>query len=321
MTDIHSIKAPFTENQVTVFQLDGQSVRGRSVQIGSELERAINAGSKTPRYPDVVARLLGEAMMIGALVARALKFDGRLVVQCHGTNDGAISLLMADCTTDGHIRGYARWDEDALKEIEADNRNPGAQTLLGGGTFSMTIDQGPDMDQYQGLAAIEGESLSVCAEHYFAQSEQVPTKVHLACGQVQMPGGKMEWRGGGMMLQRIAQDTARAATEDDWLTAQSLFKTLSDAELIDPDLPQEELLYRLFHEGGVRVIETMPVDANCRCSRERLLDAMEGFQPEALFEMAEEGVITANCEFCAGRYEFELEKLLGSAGRRTPKEG
>ena len=295
----------FIDNQVTVFQLDGQSVRGRSVQLGSELERAINAGQDTPRYPERVARLLGEAMMIGALVARALKFDGRLVVQCHGTNDGAISLLMADCTTDGHIRGYARWNEDKLKEIELDNKNPGAETLMGGGTFSMTIDQGPDMDQYQGLAAIKGESLSVCAEHYFAQSEQIPTKVHLACGQVQLPGGKTEWRGGGMMLQRIAQDTARAATEEDWLTAQSLFQTLSDAELIDPDLPQDELLYRLFHEGGVRVIETMPVDADCRCSRERLLDALKGFTAEALEEMAESGKITANCEFCAEDYVFD----------------
>lgn len=295
----------FIDNQVTVFQLDGQSVRGRSVQLGSELERAINAGLEDGRYPDRVARLLGEAMMIGALVARALKFDGRLVVQCHGTNEGAVSLLMADCTTDGHIRGYARWDKDKLKEIELDNINPGAETLLGGGTFSMTIDQGQDMDQYQGLAAIEGESLSVCAEHYFAQSEQVPTKVHLACGQVQVPGGKMEWRGGGMMIQRIAQDTARTATEEDWLTAKSLFATLSDAELIDPDLPQAELLYRLFNEGGVRLIETMPVDADCRCSRERLLNALKGFTAEALEEMAEEGIITANCEFCAADYEFD----------------
>ena len=299
----------FIDNQVTVFQLDGQSVRGRSVQLGSELERAINAVQDSQRYPERVARLLGEAMMIGALVARALKFEGRLVVQCHGTNDGAISLLMADCTTDGHIRGYARWDADKLREIELDNKNPGAETLLGGGTFSMTIDQGPDMDQYQGLAAIEGESLSVCAEHYFAQSEQVPTKVHLACGQVQLPGGKTQWRGGGMMIQRIAQDTARAATEEDWLTAKSLFGTLTDAELIDPDLPQEELLYRLFHEVGARLIETMPVDANCRCSRDRLLHALKGFTAQALEDMAEDGAITANCEFCAQDYVFDPQDL------------
>jgi molecular chaperone Hsp33 len=308
--------AEILDDHVTVFQLDGQSVRGRSVRLGAELERAINAGQATPRYPERVARLLGEAMMIGALVARALKFEGRLIVQCHGTNKGAVSLLMADCTTDGHIRGYARWDPDMLRQIELDNRNPGAESLLGGGTFSMTIDQGPDMDQYQGLAAVQGESLSACAEHYFAQSEQIPTKVQLACGQVQVPGGQMEWRGGGMMLQRIAQDTARAATEDDWLTAKSLFGTLTDAELIDPDLPHTALLYRLFHEGGVRILETMAVDANCRCSRARLLDALKGFQDSALEEMAENGTISANCEFCAAEYVFDLNQL-----KREPSEG
>ncbi len=297
------------DNQVTVFQLEGQSVRGRSVQLGSELERAINAGQTEGRYPDCVARLLGEAMMIGALVAQALKFKGRLVVQCHGTNKGAISLLMADCTTDGHIRGYARWDEDTLRQIELDSKNPGAETLLGGGTFSMTIDQGPDMDQYQGLAAIQGESLSVCAEHYFAQSEQIPTKVRLACGQVQLPGGQSEWRGGGVMLQRIAGDDARADTQDDWLTAKALFATLSDAELIDPELPQADLLFRLFNEGGVRVLATTAIDADCSCSRERLHHAMCGFATEALEEMAEDGVITANCEFCATEYAFKLDEL------------
>jgi len=137
------------------------------------------------RYPDLISRLLGEAMLIGALVTQALKFKGRLVIQCHGTNEGAISLLMADCTTDGAIRGYARWDDQSL---------------------SMTIDQGPDMDQYQGLAAIQGESLSECAQHYFEQSEQIPTEIKLAVGQVQNPGSEPTWRGGGMMIQKIADD-------------------------------------------------------------------------------------------------------------------
>jgi molecular chaperone Hsp33 len=177
MTDTHHIETDL----VTVFQLDEQPVRGRAVKLGPALEKALNP-SGDGRYPDPVARLLGEAMMTGALVAQSLKFDGRLVVQCHGTNEGAVSLLMADCTTAGNIRGYARWDAAKLKEIELDSRNPGADALLGGGTFSMTIDQGPDMDQYQGIAAIEGASLSSCAEHYFNQSEQIPTRIKLACG-------------------------------------------------------------------------------------------------------------------------------------------
>lgn len=292
-----------TDNCVTVFQLEGQPVRGRAVRLGSALDGAITA-----RYPDIVARMLGEAMLVGALVAQSLKFEGRLVIQCHGTNKGAISLLMADCTSSGNIRGYARWDADKLKEIELDNRAPGANTLLGGGTFSMTIDQGPDMDLYQGLAEIEGESLSACAEHYFQQSEQIPTKIRLACGQSVDETGS-HWRGGGMIIQKVANDESRADTDDAWNTACSLFATLSDAELIDPDLSQNSLLFRLFHEGGVRVIGAHDVKAQCACSRERLYTTLKSFDANAISDMAEDGIITANCEFCNTDYVFTLEDL------------
>lgn len=303
MTDLqHS--SDITDDSVTVFQLDQQPVRGRSVSLGPALHKALGQ-----RYPDLVARLLGEAMLISAIVAQSLKFNGRLVIQCHGTNKGAVSLLMSDCTTDGHIRGYARWDADALKELQLDNRNPGAEDLLGGGTFSMTIDQGPDMDQYQGLAAIEGARLSDCAEHYFKQSEQIPTELRLACGQVQQAGGEMEWRGGGLMIQKIADDATRGDTDEAWDTARALFQTVSDAELLDPDLSQTELLYRLFHEGGVRVVETTPVAAQCKCSKERLENTLKSFEKSALEEMAKDGIIDANCEFCDTTYRFPLAEL------------
>ena len=294
-------------DRVTVFQLDGQPVRGRAVKLGPAIDAALNPGGHA-RYPETVARLLGEAMMTGALVAQSLKFDGRLVVQCHGTNDGAISLLIADCTTEGHIRGYARWDADKLKEIELDVRNPGADVLLGKGTFSMTIDQGPDMDQYQGIAAIEGDSLSSCAEHYFNQSEQIPTRIQLACGQSVDETGS-HWVGAGMMIQKIADDEAREDTALPWETAQQLFATLTDAELIDPDLTMNRLLYRLFNEDGVRVVETHEVKADCRCSRERLLDTLKSFDAAALDDMAEDGIILANCEFCATEYKFPLTEI------------
>lgn len=296
------------DDLVTVFQIEDQPVRGRAVRLGAALDLALTGGQAKTRYPEPVARLLGEAMMIGALVARSLKFDGRLVVQCHGTNKGAVSLLMADCTTGGSVRGYARWDADMLREILLDNRNPGAETLLGGGTFSMTIDQGPDMDQYQGLAAIEGERLSDCAEHYYKQSEQVPTEIRLACGQVITPEGS-HWRGGGMMIQRVAGDVARGDTQESWDTARSLFGTLTDAELIDPDVGQNRLLFRLFHEDGVRIEETTRVDAKCRCSRERLLRTLASFEAEQLADIAEDGQITANCEFCGTDYAFALGDL------------
>lgn len=293
-----------TNNQLKVFQLDEQPVRGRALHISSTLDKAIGN-----RYPETVARLLGEAMMIGALVARSLKFDGRLIIQCHGTNEGAISLLMADCTTDGAIRGYARWDEQRLKEILLDSRSPGADTLLGKGTFSMTIDQGTDMDQYQGLAAIQGESLSDCAEHYFEQSEQIPTKIRLACGQ-SVQKNKTQWQGGGMIIQKIADDELRGDTVNAWETAQSLFATLSDAELIDPDLSSEQLLFRLFHENGVRVIENHYVRAECSCSETRLRNTMKNFDAAALEDIAEAGKITASCEFCGQEYVFELKDII-----------
>lgn len=299
-----------TDNEVTVFQLDGQPVRGRAVNLGQALNDALTNPEGGSRYPDEIARLLGEAMLLGALVTQALKFNGRLVVQCHGTNEGAVSLLMADCTTNGAIRGYARWDDEKLKEAKLDSRNPGADTLLGGGTFSMTIDQGPDMDQYQGLAAIKGDRLSDCAQHYFEQSEQIPTEIRLAVGQVQESGGDPQWRGGGMMIQKIADDTLRGETQDAWDTARSLFGTLSDAELIDPDLSQNRLLFRLFHEDGVRIVETHKISGECRCSRERLENTLKSFDRDALEDMAEDDdTIKANCEFCATDYVFKLSEI------------
>ena len=296
------------DNQLTVFTVGGTDdalapVRGRAVRLPTALQTAL-----ADRYPEPVARLLGEAMIIGALVARALKFDGRLVVQCHGTNTGAVSLLMADCTTGGQIRGYARYDADALKSVMLDNRNPGADALLGGGTFSMTIDQGPDTDQYQGLAAIQGNRLSDCAEHFFEQSDQIPTMMRLAVGQDVGPDGPV-WTGGGLMIQRVAEDAERGETDDIFETAQALMSTVEPAELIDPDLPMDRLLYRLFNEDGVRVLERHTVSADCRCSKDRLEATLKSFGPEQIAEMAEDGVIRARCEFCDVEYRFAVDAL------------
>ncbi|GHA94979.1 33 kDa chaperonin [Algimonas arctica] len=298
-----------TLNEVTVFTVGGTEtalapVRGRAVRLPNALQTAL-----ADRYPEPIARLLGEAMIIGALVVQSLKFDGRLVVQCHGTNEGAVSLLMADCTTQGHIRGYARYDEDTLQSILLDNRNPGADALLGGGTFSMTIDQGSDMDLYQGLAAVEGKRLSDCAEHFFKTSDQIPTMMRLAVGQDIEDGGSI-WAGGGMMIQRIAEDDARGETGDVYQTATALMSTVTDAELIDPDLPMETLLYRLFNEEGVHVLDTSSVSADCRCSRERLLNTLESFDAAAIADMADaDGNIRAKCEFCDVEFVFPVKDV------------
>jgi len=296
------------DDMVTVFALPEQPVRGRAIHTGAAINAALKCDAGRERYPPLVARMLGEAMMVGALVAKALKFDGRMIVQCHGTNEGAISLLVADCHTDGSMRGYARWDEAMLKEITADNRNPGADVLLGGGTFSMTIDQGAEMDQYQGLAPIEGQTLGECAQNYFEQSEQIPTIVKMALGQVQ-DAGLERWRGGAIMIQKIADDEARGDTADAWMTATTLLGTVSDAELIDPELSQNRLLFRLFNETGVKVVAQGGVRANCRCSRKRLEATLLSFPIAELRETAENGKLDATCEFCGTEYMFEVEGL------------
>ena len=302
------------DDVVSVFAIQDQPVRGRAIHLGAALDKALRDPDGKARYPEPVARMLGEAMMVGALVARALKFDGRIIVQCHGTNEGAISLLVADCSTNGDIRGYARWDEAMLREITLDSRNPGADALLGRGTFSMTIDQGPDMDQYQGVAAIQGTTLGECAESYFNQSEQIPTRVRMAIGQIQK-GAEPHWRGGAIMIQKIAEDELRGDTDDAWATAEALLGTVEDAELLDPAVSQNRLLFRLFHDEGVKVMAQSGVSANCRCSRERLETTLRSFDRAALEEMADsdgtpgDRVITANCEFCGTVYDFPLDEL------------
>lgn len=299
-------------NELTVFTVGGTDdviapVRGRAVRLPSALQTAL-----AERYPDPVARLLGEAMIVGSLVAQSLKFDGRLVVQCHGTNEGAVSLLMADCTTDGQIRGYARYDDAALQSVMLDNRDPGAEALLGGGTFSMTIDQGQDMDLYQGLSAIEGKRLSDCAEHFFEQSDQIPTMMRLAVGQSIGDAGSL-WAGGGIMIQRVAEDGTRGDTSDVFDTAKALMSTVEDAELVDPELPMERLLYRLFNEDGVRVLDRQSVSADCRCSRDRLANTLKSFDPAARADMADEdGMIRALCEFCDVEYVFPVDEVANA---------
>lgn len=297
MTDMY-------DNQTAPVTIGEGAVRGRIIRLGGVLDEALGGD----RYPDSVARVLGEAVLISALVARSLKFDGRLFVQAHGTNDGAISMLVAECTTGGDVRAYARFDEPSLKRILEENPNPDATTLLGGGTFAMTIDQGKDMDRYQGLAAIEGASLGDCAEHYFAQSEQIPTRIKLSVGQIQT-GSNPTWRGGGLMVQRIAGDKARGDAEEAWDMAKAVMKTLSDAELLDPDLSSDNLLYRLFHEQGVSRLDPKDVFAKCSCSRERLHNTLKSFDETAIEDMMEDGKITANCEYCGTDYIFTSDDV------------
>ncbi len=288
------------DNQTAALTIGGGLVRGRIVCMGDALDNILRGHD----YPDVVARLLGEAVMISVLVARALKFEGKLMVQAQGTNEGAVSLVAAECTTSGEVRGYARYDEISLSGILKDNKNPDAKALMGGGTFAMTIDQGAKTDLYQGLSAIEGASLGDCAEHYFAQSEQIPTRLKLSVGELQSGSDNLQWRGSALMVQKIADDEAREESGEAWDLSKAVMGTLSDEEFLDPDLPSETLLYRLFHEQGVALLEAQNIEAKCTCSKERLLAAIKNFDKAAQEEMLENGIIKAKCQFCNTDYEF-----------------
>ena len=304
MTDhAHDTTAAPVDDLAAAFQIEGWPVRGRIVRLGETIDAILSAHA----YPEPVAALLGEACALAALVGSSLKFEGRLIVQAQG--DGPVRYVVADYGTDGHMRGYCRFDEDEVAAASQGFARPGARSLLGQGVFVMTLDRGPDFERTQGITPIEGESLSLAAEHYFQQSEQVPTKVRLAVGSVVTDAG-VGWRAGGALIQLIAGDDARGSTEEVWDRSRALFQTLADDELLDPTITPEILLFRLFHEDGVRLEDARALVAQCRCSRERIAGMLTSFQPEERAEMVEaDGMIRVTCEYCATVYELAPEEI------------
>jgi molecular chaperone Hsp33 len=304
VTDV-SLTSPLTDDLVAAFQIDGQPVRGRIARLGSVVDDILSRHA----YPAPVANLLGEACALAALVGASLKFEGRLILQAQG--DGPVAFVVADYDTTGALRGYCRYDAEKVAAVSSGFSLPGAKTLLGQGVFIMTVDQGEDMDRYQGITPIEGETLALCAEHYFAQSEQVPTRVRLAVGQVQTDAVS-RWRAGGLILQNVAEDDARGPTRDAWETAQALFETLGEDELVDPTVSPERLLYRLFHEDGVRLFKPSSLRAFCRCSQDRIETVLASFPAAERADMVEDdGVIRVTCEYCSRTYEVMPEGIEG----------
>ena len=294
---------PIPDDQVAPFQIEGEPVRGRLARLGPAVDEILRAHA----YPDPVANLLGEACALAALVGSNLKFDGRLIIEARG--DGPVRFVVADYDTSGALRGYCGFDPDAVAEAGKGFARPGARSLLGAGHFMMTVDQGPDMDRYQGITAIEGETLALCAEQYFAQSEQTPTRVRLAVGQADVGKG-LTWRAGGVLIQNIAEDDARGPTAEAWVRTHALLETIGEDELLDPSLSSEQLLFRLFHEDGARMFDAQPLRAFCRCSQTRIETVLRSFEPAERADMVEaDGKIRVTCEFCSKTYAVEPEGL------------
>lgn len=284
---------------VGAFQIEGEPVRGRIARLGPSIDQILRGHD----YPEPVANLLGEACALAALVGSNLKFDGRLIVEARGA--GPVRYVVADYDTSGGLRGYCRFDPAEVAAVSQGFLLPGAKTLLGEGVFMMTVDQGAEMDRYQGVTDIQGETLALCAEQYFAQSEQTPTRVRLAVSQVDGVS-----RAGGFLIQYVAADDARGETIEAWNRTQAFFETIGEDELVDPELSSNGLLFRLFHEDGVRVFGPKSLHAFCRCSQERIETVLKSFDAAEREGMVEDdGKIHVTCEFCSRVYAVEPERL------------
>jgi molecular chaperone Hsp33 len=285
------------DDEVLPFQIERSGLRGRMVRLGPLLEEILTRHA----HPMPVARLLGETVALACLLAGALKYQGVFTLQTR--SDGPISTLMADVTSVGDVRGYARFDGARLPG-EGD-----VPAMLGAGHLAFTVDQGPDTERYQGIVALEGATLAACLQHYFRQSEQVDAGLKVAVGRA---GGT--WRAAGLMVQRLPEPGApdpASDREDDWRRAMVLMASATDGEMLDPDLPPDRLLYRLFHEDGCRVWAPAPLRAACRCSRERVVATLAALPRAEIEELKVDGVVRVTCEFCNAAYVFDDLALAG----------
>lgn len=293
------------------FQIEQCDTRGRLVRLGPALDRLLSRHA----YPEPVAQLVAEAVVLAATMATALKFDGTFTVQAKG--DGPVSLLVADCRTPGHLRGYASFDAGRLDGLEL---GPGGiesivPLLLGKGYLAFTIDpEGPDMERYQGIVELSGPTLAEAAHLYFAQSEQLNARIVLAAQHRRDAGGRRRWRAGGLLLQQLPLQPGGLTGEERglaWEKATALQATTSAGELTDPALPQNDLLYRLFHEDGVRVFDAAPLDNACTCSADKVRGILSTFSAEEIESMVVEGVISVTCQFCSAAYDFPAAAVQG----------
>ena len=316
-----SIPAP--DDSVLPFQVEALGVRGRLVRLGPMLTAMLARHN----YPRAVEGLLAEAVALTAMLGTSLKIEGKFILQTK--TDGPVDMLVVDFSTPGSMRGYAHFDEDAVARLEAVGERIPQEQLLGSGYLAMTIDGGGAEDRYQGVVPLDGETLTNAANTYFAQSEQIPTEVLLCAGQLVEQGadGDAGWRAGGIVVQHLPEggapspmevdsgilpegmDAPELEEDDSWTRAKFLVQTTQDHELLDPTLAGERLLYRLYHEDGVRAFTPIDIERHCTCSRVRVSDMLSQFDANDLADMVKDGKIEVTCEFCNALYCFEPEDV------------
>ena len=308
---------------VLPFSVEALDVRGRVARLGSSLDSILRRHD----YPPAVSRLLGEAVILNVLLATALKMEGRVILQIQ--SDGPVSLLVTDFTSPEGLRGYARFDAAAIAALP---ENYGLTDIVGEGTMAFTIDPRDTVRRYQGVVALNGESLEEVAHAYFSQSEQIPTMVRLAVAETleRIPGEEPRriWRGGGVTVQFLPDASERIVVrdidpgdapddasrderdEDDaWVEAAARTQSAQDHELVDPDISAERLLLRLFNERDVRVFDSFSLSADCKCSSDKIRAMLGQFSDDDRASMVEDGAIKVTCEFCNTEYVLDPQTL------------
>lgn len=305
-----------SDDLVLPFHTGQSGVSGRLIRLGPVVDEIL----KRHDYPEAVSVALGQAIALTALLGTALKFTGKLILQTK--TDGPLGFLVADFEAPGRLRGYAAFDADRTAKLGATEQG----ALLGSGHMAMTIDPGGHLDRYQGIVSMEGRPLTVAAQTYFRQSEQLPTFIRLAVARHYIGAEKKwAWRAGGLMLQFVSPEggiqRAPSADDedqgglvgedtDDWQRTVVLAQTVEDHELLDPMLAPDRLLYRLFHEEGVRAHDALPLAGYCQCSAERVETLLKSFGPDELSDMREDdGAVAVTCEFCRSTYRFTDAQL------------
>lgn len=321
------------DDTVLPFQLDRADIRGRVARLDGTLDKILAQHD----YPAPIEALVAEAALLTAMIGQTIKLRWRLSLQVRG--DGPARLIATDYyapTQDGQparIRAYASFDRDRIDE----RKDPFAQ--IGKGYFAILIDQGSGTSPYQGITPIAGGSLSACAETYFAQSEQLPTRFATSFGQSSVPGGPENWRAGGVMVQHMPKaspfasgggsgeggllrsgDIVSGEDAENWNRINMLLDTVEEIELVGPTVQPTELLVRLYHEEVPRVFDAQPVNFGCTCSPDRVRRSLSIYSRKDIATMTtDEGIVTADCQFCGAHYELD-PRTLGFEAEEPPDE-
>jgi molecular chaperone Hsp33 len=282
------------------FQIEGPGLRGRLVRLGDAVDTILTRHD----YPLPVAALLAEALALAATLSAALKYEGIFTLQLKG--DGPVKMLVADVTSAGSIRGYAELSGELPGEAEI--AAAPVRSLVGKGYLAFTVDQGEYTERYQGIVELSGDSLTECIDHYFRQSEQFSAALQVTAGRNE--AGR--WRAGALMLQRLPDQEAIVAIEERdeaWRRSVILMGSVSAAELLDPALAPADLLFRLFHEDGVRIYDQQILAFGCRCSRERAARILSSLPRQEVEELIVDGKVEMTCQFCNDSNSFDEAEI------------